>query len=113
MRSIYEGVTAANIQHTSGTEVEGFTKRFAGQRARLCAVAALVAVSLSVSLESTAEVVYKIVDSAGHVTYSAHPPTTSGSFKVTKMNKQTGEVLPYTPKDPADTQNPTTTTNTT
>ena len=110
MRSTYEEVIAANIQHNSGAEVEGSTKRFSGQRARLCSIAALVALSLSVSLESKAQVVYEIVDSAGHVTHSTHPPATSGKFKVTKINTQTGEALPYTPKD---TQSPATTTNTT
>src|SRR4051812_44185885 len=97
MQSTDKKARAADIEQLSKIQFPGYTQRCSWRRAKLCAAAAFVLLS-STSLVSRAEVVYKIVDSRGTVTYSDHPPTIPGNFTVTKINKLTGAVISYKPK---------------
>ena len=91
MQSIYGKVTTSPIQRNSAPHRNGSIRGSSGRTARLCAVCTIAGVLFSVSASSRADIIYKIVDSAGRVTFSERPPSTAVNAVVTKINKQTGQ----------------------
>src|SRR5690349_15268095 len=64
-----------------------------GRIASLCGASAFAILLFSTPLTSDAEVIYKIVDSTGKVTYSDRAPAAAVGNTVTKINQQTRAVL--------------------
>src|SRR3954453_13488348 len=93
MRSTDEQALVADIEQLSEIQFPGYSQRCPSHRAKLYAATVFVGLLSSTSLVSRADVLYKIVDSRGTVTYSEHAPTIPGNFTVTKINKQTGAVI--------------------